>query len=402
MEKEEMKKILGEEPREPSFLVDDASVRSTDQLPSTDIQKVPAIDGVVCDVCGQEFTGTMSRAQLGRHKSAKHGIKSAKSAEPKAEDIIIPTSESYLGTLLKAFSIPNKEGILLAMQNTPNDLHRLKDMLRAVAVPAPKIEGVITLYSENLGLKPEAASTVPEVRTSPLKEVLGTMQDSLNIKLLQKMLSDDSGKESSKSEIESLKRQMDERDKKLEELLLKKETDTKIEKLEAEIKRQKEENNSQVGSVSAVVEKLIHELDKRDIQQQAREEMQKKDRIIEQMQTNTAAPLAEKMLNKVDGMLTNAGATFAKQNEQTIRANESIERSQMALALLRSGLTPEQTMEVIGSPKLSRPNFDIQGEYANLQKVNEAIKPKAPAQPLDPIEEATRKALQPIKMNAGQ
>lgn len=387
----------------------DASIKNTSQLPSTDVMKI-STDGAVCDVCGQEFTGVMAKAQLGRHKSAKHGIKSA-SAKEKGTAITseqakteIPTTETYLATVLRAFSVPNQPGILLSMQNNPDDIPRLKDMLRAVALPNQKIEAVITLYREYLGVPSKSVDAeTPSSQQSPLKQTLSTLSDTIALQSLQK-IAGGGGHES--SEVASLKLQLAE----MKDMLLRQKSDDELKLLKEELKKSKEETEGHMGSVASALKEYItedrHKWEMFQKDQAYSAELKAIREALQASQSGASLTLGEKMLNKGEALADKVLGGVGKFNADIINrtvANDVMEQAQRLRAM---GFQPSEITQLVTATAPRPKIVNAEADHVNLQKEYQMLE-KATAQPPQPktMEEITAehfKAMPPLKMNVEQ
>lgn len=387
------------------------------QLTSPDMMKVSDIDivedGIRCDYpgCEASFSGVMAKAQLGRHKSAKHNIKKAsvtvdnKPTQTTVQSSIIPTSETKLEAILKAFSVPSKEGIMLSMQDKPDDIHRLRDMLRAVSVPAGKIEAVTNLYSEYLGVKSENNNIVPKI---PEMEFADKMMIEAEKKAKAEWVAKLYGGNSNNQpnhEMDALKTQMNsilETNKLLQQQLIENKRESEISELKKQnqllieqIKQNKDDADGQAGHLAASMKdfatNISHMLEKKELESTFTKELQAiQKKLDEQSQGKTAtnaAELSSRVLDKTAELLSSAGNGFVKFNENMTRMSSQKDAGETALALMSRGVSPDQLSVIFQNNPVQPRNPGINAE-AEWHKMAQAVATE-PQPPMDVIEKAS-------------
>lgn len=375
---------------------------------------------VYCDVDGCEayFSGDMAKAQLGRHKSTKHGIKPQKPVKPIIVNEI-PTSATYLETLLTAFGIPNKPGILLSLQNNPEDVTRLKDMLRAVATPMGKIDGVLTLYKEYLGVPTKNIDT-----NTPPKDFTDEMIIQAEKKSRAEWIANlygggghnkDTGEMSRLTQmIADMQKQQAEQQRQFNEKLVemqkqykddieKSRTHDEIQALKKTLEDSKREAGGQIGGVmdnlKEFAQSITNMTEKNMMQNENKFEKlllemrhsKETDELKNQLQqANSSKPMGEKMFELLDKKTDAAGQAFASAMKETI----GTERADSISRLIQNGIPAHQAMQIVGVSQ--RPILpSAEAEYQKLQIATQELEREQAAK-----QEAPQPAPEPAPIEA--
>ncbi len=399
-EEEEQERTRLAQAEEPSWLhsknVDDARNTNTNELPSVDVLKTSEERKFICDVCGKEVSTSLALSGHKRTHAPKGTLsRTAEKSEPTAKEIsgLLPENLKYLESVLKGFSAKSVPNIISGMQDNPSDLNELRDLLVASGTDQKSHTFILRRYGNYTGQPLPSEGNVVVEKASPVKAMYEKMRNDRMEEAYIKMMEAQAGGANRNPETESLKLQLaemgkriEERDRKIEEIFTKREQEEKLKSLEGGI-----------GQIGSVLKDFMIDQDKKFTDFLHRQELEKKDKEIQQISNNSAAPLAEKMLNKVDNLISNAGDGFMNVNKRVMEYNQSEMKGQQALTMRNAGFAPDQITAILANQP-QKPKIDLQAEYQNLQRVTgtEAQpKPKT-------MEETTAehfKAMPPLKMN---
>ncbi len=362
MDEDTLNSILNDNVQpDPNFLQDKVDeIQSNKPIDETTIH---------CDEpgCDASFSGTMARAQLGRHKSAKHGIK--KEVEQKTKGKLntenlnqIPTSSSYLEELLEGFAIPNRKGILLALKDDSQNIDELREALKSVRVDKNTADYIVKKYASSVGKNvADIGTPVTEPQISPLKATVGMLNDSLQVQLLQNMLQPKQS-DTKNPELEQMKLQMAsmvEQNKRLEALLTQQKVDNEINLLKKALEDSKREYGGQLGSLSDSMKEFVtammnsqekmalqndNKFEKLILQMQHKQETDELKKEVEIAKANSNKSFIEKGLEVVDKKLDAAGQVFGMAAKQNI----DIEKAQTARDLINQGVPKNEAFAVTG------------------------------------------------------
>ncbi len=344
MDSDELNRIIGQDTDSP-------------QIFETEAAKPKPVDEttVYCDECDASFSGTMARAQLGRHKSAKHGIKKEVQTKDvkkvEKSDSQIPTSASYLEELLEGFAIPNRKGILLALKDDSQNIDELREALKSVRVDKNTADYIVKKYAASVGKNvADTGAAVVEPQISPLKATVGMLNDSLQVQLLQNMLQPKQS-DTKNPEVEQMKLMMsrlEESNRALQQQLTQQATENRIKQLEEELKESRKEAQNDIGSLASSLkdftQNLTNAFEKHILERDfhRREDELKKE--VEIAKANSNKSFIEKGLEVVDKKLDAAGQVFGMAAKQNI----DLEKAQTARDLINQGVPKNEAFAVTG------------------------------------------------------
>ena len=393
---------------------------STESIAST----VNTDDGTLhCDEpgCDASFSGVMAKAQLGRHKSAKHGIHNTtakKSSVSKVENLNqIPTSQSYLEELLAGYNVPARNGILLSIKDDPENIDELGEALKSVRVDKNTADFIIKKYAKSVG---KNISTEPIIQKEPdaIDDILARKKKEADLKLYDSFVQGNQNQKQDSGEISRLtqmiadmqrqqgeqQRQFNEKlvehERKYTEQLEKQRQQQELLSLKEELRAMRERSDQQIGSLSGTMSEFAKDITgsmekyimERDFHR--KEDELKKE--IEVVKANSNKSLNEKVIDKVENLVNSTGAGFAG----IARENIGNERALLLSNLLSQGIPYPQAMQAI----TGRAVPSAEQEYRNLAKITSEIEQEKKAaipQPPEKLPEPEPEVISPVKFNVG-
>ncbi len=358
MNPEELEAIIGEKPREPSFLIDkeEEQLLDTEQPTPTEETQSSQEKQYICKHCLSSFNTV---TELMRHsKKCEKKPKGEKKVEMPTEETsltvideepqpmalneppepkekptrkktpeitTIPNAYDRLSALLLNFGISNYKGVVDGMKfRDLGDTDSLKELLLSVTTSRAKIDAIIQIWGEMYGVKKDTFST------SPIKPSSSTDALSLMSKLREEELND-SILDNYKAKLEEKKLDMEMKRKRLSgEYMDNSRTSPELEVLRNQLEQLKEEKRiremellrqdirsikevSQYPSKNTEIEALNQRLSEmqrkteedtriRQMEENHRREMNDLKDLIRQTQTSSQPKIEDILLRKIEEM----------------------------------------------------------------------------------------------------
>ncbi len=359
-----------------------------------------------CEQCGAQFHGKMAKAQLGRHKSAKHGITSVKEskATTKVDTGILPESLSYLkNSCLKPFGCKGLENVTQGMMDAPEDLGLLQSLLSAND-NSKNIPYILQRYSSYLGKPvPTADGVVSKPDTgakATYKQFMEDRAEQAYISLMESQAHSKNNNESSevatlKSEINSLK-----------EMMLKQQQQNEINALKEELKKTKDESDSNAGSLASMLKTYMGE-------QEHRWQMFMKDsehaKQLQELKDELKNGIPKTSIGELRGLTQDIGMGIRALNKDIMEGSSHLDTMSLAKSLSERGFSPEQIVEIIAQqqhPRVPIPPGSSHAEWERLQRIVNTPPPQP--QPQNPIQVdanlpiGTEPQVEKVRFNTGE
>lgn len=352
---------------------------------------------VYCDEpgCDSYFSGDMAKAQLGRHKSTKHGIHNTTSPKKvsanKIDDDLIPTTYNRLEMLLSGYGIKGSKGIMQSVNmhnvEAPTFIPLLKDLLRSTGTSPGVIQAITDSWSMIIGQKP--VSTEQNTVTSKpdfTDDMMAQAEKKAKLDWVMNMYGGGMNQKQSVAnpELEAIKSQMTQlqaSNTALQQQLTQQATDNKIAALTKALEESNRANNGQIGSVMENMKEFAQSItnmqEKVMLQNDAKFEklllqMQHKEEINEYKnrldQANSSKPMGEKMIDLIDKKVDAIGQGFGAAMKETI----GTEKADSISRLIQNGIPAQQAMSIVGvHPRPILPNAEQ--EYINLASATQQL-----------------------------
>ncbi len=373
-------------------------------------------DGYACKYpgCNKTFKdrfGLMGHSRT--HKKDKEDTQLKDAKLPSLSLNALPENLSYLRTILKSFSAKNIDNVLSGMLDSPENLDELRDLLVASGTDTKAHPLILRRYSTFIGqplaIQPEGQQIAVKPETGAkavYKQFMEDRAEQAYLAMMEKQAYGSNGNQKLDDvKISALEAQV----KELKDLLVQNQLKNEIEKLKEEkkietdrlreeIKQIKESNESGLSTiVNSFKEYMTEDSHKWQMFQKDQQYNQELSKLREEIRNSGSnLSIGERMIEKIDRTINNAGAGFAELNKHVLRENAAVEKADRALILAQAGFQPSQIEAILGNPQPrgTVPPGSSEKIWQEMQRASERPIPQpepAPIQITDTLQEPEKK-----------
>lgn len=341
--------------------------------------EVENTDGFVCPVCNKSFTTQL--AMIGHQRTHNKGKLSTKKNDSLNT---IPTSISHLEELLAGYNVPSRNGILLSVRDNPEDIDELREALKSVRVDKNTADYIIKKYAKSIGksISTEGTTGVSPKEPDAIDDILARKKKEADLRMYDSYIQNGSNNGSKTNpELEAMKVQvakMEESNRRLEDMLLKQQTDAKIAALEAEMKNREDRFGGQVAQLAdalkdfATVQK--HESDLLRMEVLHTREKEKLQQEVDK--ATKGANAQERFQNRLADAIENVGAGVGQHLVKFGENTVGYDSLKTMKELSDRGFSPEEVKQIMMARRGPVPHGTSEADWEKLRRITEAEEQK--------------------------